>query len=251
MGTNFLEHRYAYYYMTRDGTRSLESTQNFASAIVKIGSFDSVEGFFGIYDHLKKPSAPQCISTDYHVFREGITPTWEDPRNKNGGKWIIRLRKTVDGLSSLYWEELLLAIIGEQFGDLTDHICGAVISIRTNDDIISLWNVDANDQEANLKMRDLIKDILQLPNFVQLEYKRHALARNHVWHRSQAKQQQSDHRSGGGRTGNQAGSGSLPRGPLPRGPTPRGIPSEHRTDRTHSNHPPPAERDWSSLRKKS
>lgn len=124
--------------------------------------------------------------TDYHLFREGITPTWEDTRNKNGGKWIMRLRKT-DGLSSLYWEELLLAIIGEQFDDLTNHICGAVVSIRANDDIISLWNADASDQEATNKIRDIIRERLELPAFITLEYKRHSLSRNHLW-RAQNKQ---------------------------------------------------------------
>ena len=160
-----------------------DPTTNYASSIIKIGSFDSAEGFFGLYDHLQKPSSPSCVGTDYHLFREGVTPTWEDSHNKNGGKWIIRLRKGDGRLSSLYWEELLLAIIGEKFGDLTDHISGAVVSIRSNDDIISLWNVDANDQTANNEMRDIIRETLQLPSFVQLEYKKHARSRNLVWHR--------------------------------------------------------------------
>ena len=34
-----------------------ESNAAYASSIVKIGAFDSVEGFFGIYDHLVKPDA--------------------------------------------------------------------------------------------------------------------------------------------------------------------------------------------------
>lgn len=49
-------------------------------------------------------------TTDYHLFKNGVSPTWEDPVNKNGGKWMVRLKK---GLSSRLWEELVLAIIGE------------------------------------------------------------------------------------------------------------------------------------------
>jgi len=49
-----------------------------------------------------------------------------------GGKWIVRLKK---GLASKYWEELILAIIGEQF-DVGQEICGAVISIRGGEDIL-------------------------------------------------------------------------------------------------------------------
>lgn len=32
-------------------------------------------------------------TTDYHLFKDGIKPTWEDPQNKNGGKWMVRLKK--------------------------------------------------------------------------------------------------------------------------------------------------------------
>ena len=24
-----------------------------------------------------------------HLFKEGIKPTWEDPQNKSGGKWMV------------------------------------------------------------------------------------------------------------------------------------------------------------------
>jgi hypothetical protein len=46
----------------------------------------------------------------------------------------------------------LLAILGDQF-DVGDEICGAVISIRQNEDILSLWNKTANDGRTNLKIR--------------------------------------------------------------------------------------------------
>lgn len=50
----------------------------------------------------------------------------KDVANKNGGKWIVRLRK---GLASRCWENLILAMLGEQFM-VGDEICGAVISVR-------------------------------------------------------------------------------------------------------------------------
>jgi hypothetical protein len=39
-----------------------------------------------------------------------------------GGKWMVKLKK---GLASSYWEEIVLAMIGEQF-DVGNEICGAV-----------------------------------------------------------------------------------------------------------------------------
>lgn len=50
----------------------------------------------------------------------------QDESNRNGGKWIIRLRK---GLASRFWENIILAMLGEQFM-VGEEICGAVVSIR-------------------------------------------------------------------------------------------------------------------------
>ena len=84
-------------------------------------------------------------TTDFHLFKNGIKPTWEDPQNERGGKWMVRLKK---GLASRYapqhvclyvsspangryWEEVVLAIIGEQF-DVGQEICGAVVCGQNN-----------------------------------------------------------------------------------------------------------------------
>jgi translation initiation factor 4E len=106
-----------------------------------------VEHFWRIYDYMKRPS--DLNFTEYHMFKEGITPTWEDPANKLGGKWMIRLKK---GIASRYWEDAILAIIGEQF-DAGSEVCGAVLSVRSNEDIISIWNKTADNTEAVNKIR--------------------------------------------------------------------------------------------------
>ena len=46
----------------------------------------------------------------------------------------------------------LLAILGEQF-IVGDEICGVVISIRSNEDIISLWNRTAFDTNITSRIR--------------------------------------------------------------------------------------------------
>lgn len=45
----------------------------------------------------------------------------------------------------------VLAAIGEQF-DVGDEICGLVISIRYQEDIISVWTKNAHNQEAKQKI---------------------------------------------------------------------------------------------------
>ncbi|KAJ2994740.1 hypothetical protein HDV02_001352 [Globomyces sp. JEL0801] len=129
----------------------------------------AVQDFWGVYCILKRPGELQNIS-DYHFFKKSIRPIWED--NLQGGKWIIRLKK---GISSRYWEDLLLAILGDQF-DVGDEICGAVISIRQNEDILSLWNKTSDDGRTNMRIRDTMKRVLDLPANCVIEYKAHKAA---------------------------------------------------------------------------
>jgi translation initiation factor 4E len=112
-----------------------------------IASVDNVEDFFSVYSHLKRPSTLPLVS-DYHLFKKGIRPIWEDDDNKRGGKWIVRLKK---GVSDRYWEDLLLAVIGDQFAEASDDVCGVVLSVRNGEDILSIWT--ANDGGRVLKIR--------------------------------------------------------------------------------------------------
>uniref|UniRef100_A0A8C1PK76 Uncharacterized protein n=1 Tax=Cyprinus carpio TaxID=7962 RepID=A0A8C1PK76_CYPCA len=95
--------------------------------------------------------------------------TGRDEANKNGGKWIIRLRK---GLASRFWENIILAMLGEQFM-VGEEICGVVVSIRFQEDILSIWNKTANDQVTTSRIRDTLRRVLNLPPNTIMEYKTH------------------------------------------------------------------------------
>jgi hypothetical protein len=80
------------------------------------------------------------------------------------------------GLSSRYFEEMLLALIGNQVpGVAPDEICGVVISIRYSEDILGIWNKNA-EREIIALLRDAIKKVLQLPSHAPMEYKPHQTA---------------------------------------------------------------------------
>lgn len=142
----------------------------YENSIKVITTVSTVEGFWETYDFLRRPN-DLPTTTDYHFFRGGIKPTWEDPSNAKGGKWIVRLPK---GLASRYWEEIILALIGGQFSGVPDgEICGAVLSVRYSEDILGVWNKSANERELVERIRDAIKKILQLPPQAHMEYKPH------------------------------------------------------------------------------
>lgn len=69
------------------------------------------------------------------MFKEGIKPMWEDENNVKGGRWLVVVDKQKrTQLLDHYWLELLMAIIGEQFEEHGEHICGAVVNVRQKGD---------------------------------------------------------------------------------------------------------------------
>ncbi|KAK3094739.1 hypothetical protein FSP39_005620 [Pinctada imbricata] len=166
-GEHPLQFNYALWFSRKSPGK--HSTQTSYDQNLKlVGTFASVEQFWKYYAHLVRPSDLTGHS-DYHLFKEGIRPMWEDTANNRGGKWIVRLKK---GLASRCWENLILAMLGEQFM-VGEEICGAVISIRYQEDILSLWNRTAYDQVTTSKIRDTLKRVLNLPPNTIMEYKTH------------------------------------------------------------------------------
>eukprot|EP00250_Pteridium_aquilinum_P029678 c39947_g1_i1 orf=77-865(+) len=165
-GLHPLQHRFVLWYTRRSpGARTQTAYED---SIKKIADFSTVEGFWGCYCHLARVSSLPT-STDFHLFKEGIRPLWEDAANRNGGKWIIRFKKIVSGR---FWEDLVLAIIGDQL-EAGDSVCGAVLSVRFNEDILSVWNRSASDNQAVMSLRDSLKKHLHLPQSYVMEYKPH------------------------------------------------------------------------------
>jgi translation initiation factor 4E len=164
-GKHLLKSEWTLWFMHREPGQKIT---DYEKAIKKIGSFGTVEDFWAVYSHLRRPNDLPNVS-DYHMFRKGVRPVWEDEANVKGGKWICRLKK---GLVGRYWEKLVMAVIGEQF-NVGDEICGLVVSVRHAEDIISIWNRTSSDEKTNLKIRDTVKQILGLPMDTIMEYKSH------------------------------------------------------------------------------
>ncbi|XP_012060471.1 PREDICTED: eukaryotic translation initiation factor 4E type 2 [Atta cephalotes] len=161
-----LQYAYALWYSRRSPGKT--NIQSYDQNLKLVGRFASVEQFWGLYSHLVRPS-DLTTHTDFHLFKVGIKPMWEDEANQKGGKWIVRLRK---GLVSRCWENLILAILGEQFM-VGEEICGAVVSIRFQEDIICVWNKTASDVTITARIRDTLRRVLHLPPTATMEYKTH------------------------------------------------------------------------------
>lgn len=85
------------------------------------------------------------------MFRPGIGPTWEDPCNTNGGKWVVRIKESAGMTTLLLWQKLLQAAFtsDDALHDMHD-VCGLVLQFRPKGDMISIWNRNAAMDESTI-----------------------------------------------------------------------------------------------------
>lgn len=92
---------------------------------------------------------------------------WEDEQCKDGGAFKIRVPKTH---TAKYWEEMLMALVGEQFEAESGEVLGLVFSSKFNSDVISIWHKTAKDEAIRNKLKASIENILQLEDGISIEY---------------------------------------------------------------------------------
>ena len=101
-------------------------------------SFEFVEDFWALFNHVE-PASRLATGCDYSMFKYGVKPMWEDDSNKEGGRWLINFQKNHRAALDECWLEVLLCLIGEQFGDDGETVNGAVVAVRSKGDKIGLW----------------------------------------------------------------------------------------------------------------
>lgn len=164
-----LQHEWVLYYDTKakfTGPSSQEpatpfipqSTESgvYEAGLSVIGDFSTVEAFCRYFNWLKPPSKLERNS-NYHLFKKGIKPMWEDEANANGGRWVLTMRNNPQLLDRC-WNWLVFALIGEDIDD-SEEICGAVVSLRSKQDRIQLWIRSKDDVE---KINSIGKKLIKI-----------------------------------------------------------------------------------------
>lgn len=176
----------------KDDSKEKESREQWETGVVKLGFFSSVsrfpfppqtytriprtektltarwigrgqvESLHPFLAHLTPPSLlPSSSSStplisDLNIFKSDIAPAWEDPSNVGGGRWVLRLRK---GVADRVWDELVYALVGARLEpDGGSGVNGVVLSVRKDEDILSVWCKPAPRVE-----RELVRSVPPCP----------------------------------------------------------------------------------------
>jgi len=101
------------------------------SIVKTISDLSTAESLWQVLNNVVPPSSLPINST-YHIFRKGIKPMWEDPKNVKGGKWVMQMPRGERNIKRTdeWWLYTVLAIVGETMGEDGVEVCGAVVSIR-------------------------------------------------------------------------------------------------------------------------
>jgi len=164
-GGVLLEHTWVFYF-DRRSPRGQEVHQ-YENSVRILGEFNTVQDFWRYWNNIDLNRLP--INSNLRLFKKGIHPTWEDPKNVNGGKWIIEIDPAH---TTQLWLYCILAMIGEQF-EHSDSLCGTVLSIRMRCNGIALWNCDATATDVLEKTEDELRHFLKLSKFNDIRYQRH------------------------------------------------------------------------------
>lgn len=171
-----LKHRlkatWTMWYDTPDPTKKPDPN-NWHANMKQIKTFDTVEDFWRLFNNMNTPSELK-LQSNYHLFKEGIMPAWEDPQNAKGGKWVLQLNTTAAEKKLLdeLWLFTILEMIGEGFDDCAE-ICGIVVSLRKSRNRIAIWTRTANNAEAMKRLGTQFKEKMNLGARHKVSFTKH------------------------------------------------------------------------------
>jgi len=123
------------------------------SYTVLMGNIDTVESVIALNNQIHEHVVRNCM---LFVMRDGITPMWEDTKNRNGGCFSYKVgNKHVPEV----WKQLFYGLCGESLCIKHEHntyVNGITISPKKNFCIIKIWLANTKLQDPNC--------IISIPN---------------------------------------------------------------------------------------
>eukprot|EP01120_Amphizonella_sp_Union-15-10_P002346 TRINITY_DN1251_c0_g1_i6.p1 TRINITY_DN1251_c0_g1~~TRINITY_DN1251_c0_g1_i6.p1 ORF type:complete len:199 (-),score=35.28 TRINITY_DN1251_c0_g1_i6:45-641(-) len=160
-----LESEWTLWYDKRASTSSRKKGEkdSYEANLQEVGTFGTVEDFWRYLNHIAKPSQ-LTINSNYHLFKKGVKPLWEDSNNINGGKWVIELKAEAKQILEL---------------EDSNELCGCVFSCRKAANRIAIWNRTKSDKKFIDHLGNELKKLILLhpsipSNRIALVYQNHS-----------------------------------------------------------------------------
>jgi len=114
---------------------------------IKIMKFNTVEELISLYDNISEKFINNCM---LFLMKEGVTPMWEDKRNKEGGCFSYKINNK---LTNLIWKKTSFSLAGASLTSDISHyndINGITISPKKNFCILKVWFSNCNNQNPTI-----------------------------------------------------------------------------------------------------
>jgi hypothetical protein len=122
------------------------------TSYIPISTFTTVEETIAVTETLPSVLVENCM---LFMMKEGIKPTWEDPKNRNGGCFSYKVTN-----KNVYkvWKELTYVVVGASISNnmnFVNCVTGITISPKKNFCIIKIWMTDCNNQNPGIVTNDV------------------------------------------------------------------------------------------------
>ena len=118
----------------------------------KICQFKTIQEVIGITESLPPDLIKNCM---LFIMRDGVTPMWEDPKNRNGGCFSYKVsNKNVFEV----WKELTYVLVGETISNdciFVNSVTGITISPKKNFCIVKIWMTNCNHQNPQIVINEI------------------------------------------------------------------------------------------------
>lgn len=119
---------------------------------IKIYTFKTVEETVTVIETLPPIMVENCM---LFLMREGIKPTWEDPKNRNGGCFSYKVSN-----KNVYkaWKDLCYVVVGDTISknaSFVNNLTGITISPKKNFCVIKIWMADCKNQNPEVVTSEL------------------------------------------------------------------------------------------------
>ncbi|KAA8496562.1 Eukaryotic translation initiation factor 4E-1 [Porphyridium purpureum] len=173
-----LQFKWTFWY---DGPAKVKNTQTWGQNVRVVTTFDTLEKMWCVVNNVIMPSQLEPNSS-FLLFKEGIKPEWEDPKNADGGRWILNLTKSEHKKLDDYYIRSVLFIVGDNFSpDCSDDLSGLVLKVRhgRKDNFLALWTQTSSDVDLVKRIGREWKAHLNLSFFIDFELNKESMAQAH------------------------------------------------------------------------